>query len=130
MLKSSMNLQEGFMGDGQTLVLKELATDNGVRDAGLIFQADKHMALGRSRSLAADDHTGDGHRLPMLAIDQVGCPRDVRQMGPDKSHGMRTGSDASSIVVGLEAFERIHGKKRSVSIHCSFGGEQIGLVKE
>ncbi len=76
-LELAVDFQEGLVGDGQALLFKKLAADDGVGDTGLIFEADKDVALGGAGSLAADDHAGDDDLLAMLAEVQVGGTGNV-----------------------------------------------------
>ena len=40
-LDFALNGEEGFLGDGETPLFKELRSNDGVGDAGFIFEADK-----------------------------------------------------------------------------------------
>lgn len=56
-----MDFEEVFLGHDQAVGFKQLVWHKGIGDAGFIFQSHKTMAAGGAWSLAADDHTCDGH---------------------------------------------------------------------
>jgi len=71
-LEATMEFEKGFLGDDEAVFFENISADEGIGDAGFIFEADKKMAFGGGGTLAADDKTGDGDELFGTAADKVG----------------------------------------------------------
>lgn len=58
-------------GDGETVVLKGVARDEEVGDAGFVLEGNEAMAFGGAGTLTADDEAGDGHRSSVSELVEV-----------------------------------------------------------
>src|SRR6266850_1597481 len=65
-LQDAVHEQEGLIGDDQPIADEEIGPHDDVRDAGLVFQREKHEAFRGPRPLARDDHAGHAD-APALA---------------------------------------------------------------
>lgn len=111
-LEPAGDFKEGFLGDDEAQFLEKLGANDGVGDAGFIFEADEDKSFGGAGALTADDIARDGDDLSFTAFHQVDGTPDIRQLGTQQGHGMRTGGKAHSFVIRAKAFRDIHGSKR------------------
>ena len=58
-------------GDGEAVVLKGVARDEEVGDAGFVLEGNETMAFGGAGALAADDEAGDCHRSSVSELVEV-----------------------------------------------------------
>ena len=77
-LDFAVNGEEGFLGDGEASLFEELRGNDGVGDAGFIFEADEDESFRGAGSLAADDQSGDANVLSISATAADRRPRSRR----------------------------------------------------
>ena len=104
-----MEEEEGFLGDDEAVFLKGGGGDEGVGDAGLIFEADEEMTFRGAGALAADDLASEGEPLSVFAAKQIAGTPDVGESVPQIGHGVRACGEVQGIVVCLEALCGGHG---------------------
>src|SRR5579884_2385478 len=63
--------QESFFGDHEAETLEHVGIDNGVGNAGLVFQADKNKSFGGAGTLTADHVAGNLDNRPMRRTRQI-----------------------------------------------------------
>ena len=107
-LDAASDLEEAFLADDEAQALEGFAGDEGVGDAGLVFEADEHVAAGGAGALAADDQSGDGDDLAVARLLQVDRAPGLREGLADVGHRVRAGGEVEAFVVGGEAFDRLH----------------------
>ena len=107
-LEAAFNEEEAFLGDGEAEFLEEGRRDDGVADAGFVFEADEDKAFRGAGALAADDVAGDANSLAMFATREVDGAPDVLEVRAQEGHGVRTDGEGKAAVIGGEAFEFGH----------------------
>jgi len=111
-LQAAFDHQKGFLGDYQAVGLKHGRRDDGIADAGLVFEADEHKAFGRARALAANDAAGDANADAMRGLWQIRRAPDIRQPRAEQGHGMFSGRQIHAGKIRLDAFGIVHGFER------------------
>ena len=111
-LEFAGDFQEIFLGDDEAEVFEELGLHDGIADAGFVFEADENEAFGGAGALTADDVAGDGDDLAFAAAREVDGAPDVWKLWAEERHGMRTGGEAHSFVIGAEPLGWVHGRER------------------
>src|ERR1700752_99480 len=115
--------------------MKQVGRDDGVGDAGFIFQADKDKTFGRSGALARDDAASDAETLAARNLAQFAGTANPHGIEPGApvGHGMRPDSEPGAAEIGNQALFMIHWWKRrgrvglrllfeqwAGSTHCAF----------
>ena len=70
-LQAALDEQELLMNDHGVILLKKLRGNDGVRNAGFIFEAEKHKTLGGAGTLARDHRTRDANFRSIRQAMQV-----------------------------------------------------------
>ena len=112
-LEATVDFEERFLDDDETVPLKCGRGDEGVGDAGFIFEAEEEVAVSAAGALATDDESGDDDGLAVAALSKItGAPdADGLTLCAYIGHGMRTGCEAETGVVGIEALDGRHGSE-------------------
>jgi hypothetical protein len=85
-----VDAEHGGAEDGAAVLFVELGPDHQIGDAGLVFQGDKHHALGRARFLADQDDAGDADELqvPGGSGQSAGLVALTRQLRAQEGQGV------------------------------------------
>lgn len=110
-LDFALDGKEEFLGNGEAPLFEELGGNNGVGDAGFIFEADKDESLRGAGALAADDHSCDANVLPISGLRQIARQGHVVKLLADESHGVASCGHASAGKIGIETLKGIHRSK-------------------
>tara|TARA_R110002049_G_scaffold15246_5_gene62611 strand:+ start:714 stop:1040 length:327 start_codon:yes stop_codon:yes gene_type:complete len=76
-LDAALDAEKFFLGEGEAVFLEGGGGDEGVGDAGFIFEADEDVALRGAGALAADDHACDDEVIAMAGVFEIGGAPDV-----------------------------------------------------
>src|SRR3954468_22788168 len=87
-LQAAFDQEKAFLRNGEAQFFEELRRDDGVGDAGFIFEADENETFRGAGTLPTDHVAGDANSLAMLAIGQIDCAPDILQMRTQKCHWM------------------------------------------
>ena len=71
--------QKRLFRDHEPEALKQIRSDDRIRDSGLIFQADENKSFRRPRPLTANHIPGDLDGRSMFRLRQIARPPDLRQ---------------------------------------------------
>lgn len=112
LLESAPDFEEGFLGDEEPFGLEEGGLDEGIGDAGLVFETDETVAFGRAGSLSADDHTDERDSLTGRGVHEIGRRPGIGDALTDETHGMRADGEGGGSVVGLQSLDARHGAER------------------
>ena len=115
-LDAALDAEEFFLGDAEAVFLEGGGRDEGVGDAGFVFEADEDVALRSAGALTADHHACDGEVIAMAGLFEIaGAPDVIGQIGAQQGHGVGTGGEAGGGVVGLESLGGRHGREDGVA---------------
>ena len=67
-LEAAFDEEEAFLGDDEPQFFEELWSDDGVGDAGFVFEADENEPFGGAGALATDHVARDADDLAVLAV--------------------------------------------------------------
>ncbi len=106
--------RNGLADQHQPVALEVLRGHDHVGDTRLVLQAEKEEALGRSRALAHDDTAGHSDRLARPPADEIaGAGHSLAdQLRPAQGHGMAADGYTGPRIVGLQALDLGHLRKR------------------
>ena len=93
-LEAAFDEEKTFLRDGEAKFFEELRGDNGVGDAGFIFEADENETFRRSRPLPANNVASNANRLAMLPVRQIDGAPNFFEMPTEKTHRMRPNCQA------------------------------------
>ena len=102
-LHQALDQQEGFGADSQALGFEEFGRDDGVGDAGLVFQAQETHALGGAGALTANHLSGHPDAGTVGSFPKLGALPDVLQSGAAQGHRMGARGEAECGVVGHQS---------------------------
>lgn len=82
--------QVGVIKDNGAFPVEDVRHDDGIRNAGFIFDTEKQQSFGRAGALAADDAAGDSGRAAVVYKSYLGGRRDAErvQLFAMKGHGV------------------------------------------
>jgi len=67
-LETAVEDEEGLLRDDLAVFFEGGGGDEGVGDAGFVFEADEEVAFGGAGALAADDEAGDAELLVVWGL--------------------------------------------------------------
>ena len=80
-----------FLRDEEALFFEELRRDDGVGDAGFVFEADEDKTFGGAGSLTANDVAGDANALAVAGFWEIRGAPNIFELGTQQSHRVRAG---------------------------------------
>ena len=121
-LEAAFDEKKTFLGDGEAKFFEELRRDDGVGDAGFVFEADENEAFGGAWALAANDVAGDANDLAVLALRKIDGAPDIFKMRAEKGHGVWANGERETGVIGSKALEVGHvGERRGAIVEDKIG---------
>src|SRR3954467_5666 len=99
-LEPAGDLEEQFLGDDEAELFKKLGRDDGIADAGFVFEADEDESLGGAGALTANDISSNGDDLPFTTFRDVRGAPDIRELLAKQGHWMRAGGEVHAFIVG------------------------------
>src|SRR5579872_2912920 len=115
-LQGAFNQQELFANEEEAIFFEQVGSDDGVGDAGLILQAEKHESVGGAGALAGDDAAGNAHAAAIFDVLQVAGAQHTTQLEAPVSHGVAAHSQAGAAEIGYQAFFVVHARQRRSGI--------------
>ena len=109
LLESAPDFEEGLLGDEEPFGLEEGGLDEGVGDAGFIFETDETVPFGRAGALSADDHADEGDALTGRGVHEIGSGPGIGDALTDEAHGMGADREGGGGEVGLQSLDARHG---------------------
>ena len=112
-LQHSRNDQERMVHDRCVSLVEKLWSNDDVRNACFIFQAQKHKSFGRAGALASDDGAGYAHEFAIGKGWQLNGRRNALPLQNFSliGHAMKPNRQASAAKIGVEPLFRVHAVK-------------------
>src|SRR5436305_1477207 len=100
-LQDAFDHQETSGTQENTITLQQIRVDDGVRDAGFIFEAEEYKTSGRHGTLACDHASTDTQAASAGNGVEAGSGMNAQclHFGTAMGHGMRAGGHASAMKV-------------------------------
>ena len=117
-MQDPFDQQECFFDNGEFTGFEQIRQDDGVRDSGFIFQAEKDKPVGRAGALTADDGSGDADATAIGQVREIGGADDAELVHgvAMQAHGVRADGESGDAVISGEPLERTHGGERRMFV--------------
>ena len=87
-LHAPVTEEKSLGGDDEAILVKSISRNEEVGDAGLIFEGDEAVSLGRAGALAADDLAGGCDVLAVGDVGEVDGAESGRAWRPRRAAGV------------------------------------------
>ena len=101
-LEWSFDHEESGARDDDSILLEDVGRQDDVCDAGFVFEREKDKPFGGAWALTRDDTARDPYCAIAGAAFELLCGENalLAEFSAPVSHGVRTGGDAGSGVIG------------------------------